>query len=46
MCKLMQIPAFTHIKERLKEDEVSQYTGNFVCGEKATGELVSWCQDQ
>ena len=38
--------AFEHLKEKLKEDKAKQVTGSWNTEDKATKEMVRWCQDQ
>ena len=46
VCKLLETRPFSHLKEKMVEEEVKAKTGNWMPGEKATGKLTEWCQDQ
>lgn len=46
LCKLIDMAAFTHLQERLAEENVKQATGNWQPGTRATKKIVDWCQDQ
>ena len=46
VCKLLKTRPFSHLKEKMVEEEVKAKTGNWMPGEKATGKLTEWCQDQ
>ena len=46
VCKLLETRPFNHLKEKMMEEEVKDFKDNWVPGDKATGKLVEWCQDQ
>lgn len=46
VCQLLETRPFNHLKEKMMEDEVKDFTDNWAPGDKATGKLVEWCQDQ
>ena len=46
VCKLIETRPFNHLQEKMMEDEVKAFTDNWAPGDKATGKLVEWCQDQ
>ena len=45
MCKLVEMPAFRHIKNKLESLEEPAAV-NYSTGERASKEIVEWCQDQ
>lgn len=44
--KLLETRLINHFKERMMEDKIKAFTDYWVPGDKATGKLVEWCQDQ
>jgi len=46
ICKLLETRPFSHLKDKMVEDDVKGATDNWVPGERATRKLVEWCQDQ
>lgn len=46
VCKLLETRPFSHLKDKMMEEEIKAVTDNWVPGERATGRLVEWCQDQ
>ena len=46
VCKLLETRPFSHLKEKMLEEEVKHLTENWKPGEKATTKIVEWCQDQ
>jgi len=37
---------FSHLQEKLLDDEAKQALGNWKLGDKPTDRLIGWCQDQ
>ena len=46
LCKLLETRPFSHLKEKMVEEEVKTKTDNWMPGERATKKLTEWCQDQ
>ena len=46
LCKLLETRPFSHLKEKMVEEEVKTKTDNWMPGERATRKLTEWCQDQ
>lgn len=46
MCKLLQLHAFEHLQGQLLDEGAKKATGNWEVGQRASGKLVEWCQDQ
>jgi hypothetical protein len=46
LCKLLDMPAFSHLQERLQEPTAKEATGNWILKTKASKKITEWCQDQ
>lgn len=46
VCKLLDARAFSHIQDQMSSTEAKDASGQWVKGEKATKEIVDWCEDQ
>jgi len=46
LCKLLEMSTFSHLQEKLLDDETKQSLGNWKLGDKPTDRLIGWCQDQ
>ena len=43
VCKLLETRPFSHLKEKMMEEEAKGNTDNWMPAERATGKLVEWC---
>ena len=46
LCKLLEASAYSHLRERIEDEEIRNITGQWNIGDPASKKLVDWCQDQ
>ena len=46
LCKLLSLPAYSHLMDLLVNDDAQKACGSWNVGQKPTEKLVRWCRDQ